>query len=328
MAIDWGSLIGAGASIYNANQQADTLQNAANQASQAMQFRPVGVTTRFGASGFNFDPTTGQITGAGYQVAPDVAAMREGLLGFAGNQLQQAYMAQQQSPMVAQAGQGLFNLGQQYVAQSPQAAAQNWMSQQQQLLAPGREQETAQLLNKEQQRGTLGLAVGGTQAGYGAGGQGLAASNPRFAAMYNARALEDATLASRAQQEGMKQASFGQGLMAGGLGLQSAGFGLQSDALAPFGQYLGTAGKIENLGREAFDLGTSIGGASTAAARAGAAAQLNAANSIADIQAGRNNALIAALSDPVASLIKQSMSSAQPNWNTVGYSGPDRGMYY
>ena len=166
MAIDWTSLIAPGlnllGSAYGANQQADI----ATQQAQMSQFRPVGVTTRFGKSGFTYDPTTGQLTGAGYQVAPDVAAMREGLLGLAGGQLSQAQQAQAFQPQFTQAGQGLFNLGQGYIAQSPQQAAQDWMAKQQQLLAPGREQQLAQLTNQEFQRGTLGLATGATQAGY------------------------------------------------------------------------------------------------------------------------------------------------------------------
>ena len=85
---DWtdliGPLLGTAGSVYSSNQAANATTNAANQAAQAAQFRPVGVTTRFGKSGFNYDPTTGQLVGAGYQVAPDVAAAREGLMGLAG----------------------------------------------------------------------------------------------------------------------------------------------------------------------------------------------------------------------------------------------------
>ncbi len=81
MAIDYTTLLGnLGASAigslgtnYAANQAAGKAASSAQTAAQMAQFRPVGVTTRFGKSGFNYDPTTGQLIGAGYQVAPDVA---------------------------------------------------------------------------------------------------------------------------------------------------------------------------------------------------------------------------------------------------------------
>ena len=60
MAIDWTSLlsggIGALGSAYSANQAAGNATASANQAAQMAQFRPVGVTTRFGTSGFQYGP--------------------------------------------------------------------------------------------------------------------------------------------------------------------------------------------------------------------------------------------------------------------------------
>lgn len=296
-------LLGAGASIYSANKQANAVQDAAAQAAQASQFRPVGITTRFGKSGFQYDPATGQLTGAGYQVAPDVAAMREGLLGLAGGQLSQAQQAQGFMPDITKASTGLFNLGQQYVAETPQAAAQNWMAQQQQLLAPGREQQLAQATNKEFQRGTMGLATGATQAGYQAGAPGLMASNPRLAALYNAQAAQDAQLAAQAQQAGQQQVQFGQGLLGNALGLQGQGYNLQTQALAPFTNYLASAGNIENMGLQALTQGTGLGSAVTAGATNAAMIQQQAANQAAQLAATRNQAVVGGLQDPVAALI-------------------------
>ena len=140
--IDWTSLlgtlgssaVGAIGSNYVANQAANNATQSAQQAAQMAQFRPVGVTTRFGKSGFNYDPTTGQLIGAGYQVAPDVAGLREGLLGMASTGLGQAQQIQGIQPNINEQARGLFNLGAQYVAQTPQAAAQQYMTQQQQLI--------------------------------------------------------------------------------------------------------------------------------------------------------------------------------------------------
>jgi hypothetical protein len=167
---DWtsllGPLIGTAGSVYTSNQAANATTDAANAAAQAAQFRPVGVTTRFGKSGFQYDPATGQLIGAGYQVAPDVAAAREGLIGMGGAALTSAQGVQAFQPQVNTAAQGLFNLGQSYVGQNPQDVAQNYMNQQRQLLAPGREQQLATITNQQQQQGRLGLAVGATSAGY------------------------------------------------------------------------------------------------------------------------------------------------------------------
>jgi hypothetical protein len=329
---DWTNLLtgllGAGASIYTANKQANAVQNAATQAAQQSQFRPVGITTRFGRSGFQYDPSTGQLVGAGYQVAPDVAAQREALLGLAGGQLSQAQQAQAMAPQVAQAAQGLFNLGQGYLAQTPQAAAQQFMAQQQQLLAPGREQQLSQAMNREYQRGTMGLGVGATQAGYQAGAPGLAASNPRLAALYNAQAAQDAQLAAQAQQAGMEQARFGQGLLGGALNLQGAGYGLQTQALSPYTGYFGAARTAETMGMQPIDISLGLAGPTTAAARAAAMTNLQAAQDVAALDARRNQAVIGGLSDPVAALIGALTKTPQPNFSTIGYTGPGRGDYF
>jgi hypothetical protein len=320
---DWTSLLGpaisTAGSVYASNQAANATTNAANAAAQAAQFRPVGVTTRFGRSGFNYDPTTGQLIGAGYQAAPDVAAMREGLLGLAGTGLGQAQGAQAQQAGITQAGQGLFNLGQKYVAQTPEEQAKNWMTQQQQLLAPGREQQLANLTNQQQQQGRLGLATGGTAAGYTTGGQGLQATNPQMAAYYNAMAQQDAQLGAQAQQAGMQQAQFGQGLMTGGLGLQNTGYGLQTSALAPYTNYMAGATGIENQALNAMTQGMGLGSSITAGSTTAANLQNQAAQQAAQLQLARNNAIVGGLTDPISQLISgmSSSGSGGVNYNAV-----------
>lgn len=321
---DWtdliGPLLGTAGSVYASNQAANATTNAANAAAQAAQFRPVGVTTRFGKSGFNYDPTSGQLIGAGYQVAPDVAAAREGLMGMAGTALGQAQQIQAYQPNVNAQAAGLFNLGAQYVAQSPQAAAQQYMTQQQQLLAPGREQQLAQLTNQQQQQGRLGLATGATTEGYTAGAPGLQATNPQMAALYNARAQQDAQLAAQAQQAGQQQVQFGQGLMTGGLGLSGAGFNLQNQALAPYTNYAQGAVNLENLGLNALTQGTGLGSSITAGSTAAANIQNAAAQQAAALQMQRNNAVVGGLTDPISQLIgglTGSTTAKNANYNAV-----------
>jgi len=161
-----------------------------------------------------------------------------------------------------EAGTGLFDLGQRYLATSPEQAAQRWLESQQSLLAPGRERALSGVRQNLFNTGRGGLAVGATGMRPD-GGQGLRAANPEMEAYYNALAQQDAQLAAQAMEQGQNQVRFGTGLLSSGLGLQSTGYD-------PFKTQLGLAGTIENLGQGAFDLGTGLGakvqtGANTAA---------------------------------------------------------------
>lgn len=306
-----GLLSGVG-NLYAANQAAGAQTDIANamlqqgqRAAEMTQFRPVGVTSRFGTSGFQYDPK-GRLIGAGYQVAPDIAAMREALLGQAGQAVGGAAAARPLQQAALAGGTGLFNLGQQYVAESPEAARQRYMTQQQALLAPGREQQLAQLTNQQQQQGRLGLAVGATQAGYAPGAQGLAATNPQMAAYYNAIAQQDANLAAQAQNAAIQQAQAGQGFMTGGLGVAGGGFNLQNTALSPFTTALTAASGAETLGQAPLTFGSDLGARqATAGAQAGQFLTSSAQNA-ANYQAGAARtqaASTAGLVDPVSQLI-------------------------
>jgi hypothetical protein len=320
MAIDFtgllSGLIGTAGNIYASNQAASAAQQAAQTSAQQAQFRPVGVTTRFGRSGFQYGPD-GRITGAGFEVAPDVAAMREALLGISGGALQQAQQQQGMQGQVNQASQGLFNLGQQYVAQSPQAAAQQFMARQQELLAPMDERALAQLQAREFRKGTGGLAVGGTSA-TPMGAPGLRAANPAMEAFFNAQQQRNAQLATQAQQAGQQQVQFGQGLLGGALNLQQGGYNAQQAALAPFNTGFTQAYNVEQTGLQPLTIGAGLGGGNTAAAQL-LASGMNTAN---QLNANRNTAITGALADPVAKLIGQlfgstgSVYKAPPTYGT------------
>lgn len=297
-------LINTVGNIYSSNQAANTAQQIAAQQAQASQFRPVGVTTRFGRSGFQYDPTSGQLVGAGYQVAPDVAAMREALLGISGGALQQAQQQQAMQGQLNQAAQGLFNLGQQYVAESPQAAAQRFMAEQQALLAPSDERALAQLQNRLYRTGTQGLSMGATSEGPG-GTPGLRAANPAMEAFYNAQQQRNLQLAAQAMQGGQQQTQFGQGLLGGSLNLRGAGYGLQQQALAPFSTGFQQATTVEQAGAQPLTTGISLGSPVTAAAQAAAAAQAQGQAMANQMGLNRNTAIAGALADPVAKLIGQ-----------------------
>jgi hypothetical protein len=252
----------ASATEYAANQSAAAQRDAARQAAEAAKFRPVGITTRYGTSNFQFDPS-GYLSGAGYTVSPELRGYQDRLMGLTGGALTQAEQAQQQYQPLSQAATGLFGLGQQYLAQSPEQVAAKYIQQQQDLLAPSRERQMAQLQNQLFQQGRSGLSVGATgMRPSGAGG--LGATTPEMEAYYNALAQQDAQLAAQAQQAGQQNVAFGTGLFGTGsqlLGQYQAG---QVGALSPFQTYLGTGQSIEEMGQQPLTLGAGLGGQAAA----------------------------------------------------------------
>ena len=263
-----GGLLGGSSARRAAQMQADAQREAARMAAEEARFRPVGITTRFGQSQFTTGPD-GRVSGASYELNPELAAMQDRFLGLAGGGLTQAEQAQQQFAPLQGAAQGLFGLGQQYLAQSPQEAAQQYMARQQDLLAPSRERQMAQLQNQLFQTGRGGLSVGGTGLRPG-GGEGLRAANPEMEAYYNALAQQDAALATQAQEAGQRQVAFGAGLFGTGGNLLTQGYGGQAAALDPYKAYLAGATGLEALGQDPLNLGINIGakGQSNAAAQA------------------------------------------------------------
>ena len=263
-----GGLLGGSSAKKAAQIQADAQLKAAQLAAEEARFRPVGITTRFGQSNFQTGPD-GRVTGAGYTLDPTLRAYQDRFMGLAGGGLSQAEMAQQQFAPLQQGAQGLFGLGQQYLAQSPQQAAQQYMAGQQELLAPSREREMAQLQNRLFNTGRGGLAVGATGA-RPSGAGGLGAASPEMEAYYNAIAQQDAQLAAQATQGGMDQARFGAGLLGTGGNLLTQGYQGQAAALGPYEAYLAQMKQLEALGQQPLDLGINIGakGQSNAAAAA------------------------------------------------------------
>jgi len=284
--------ITAGASLFGgflsgrsakkaAQAQADAQLKAAQLAADEARFRPVGVTTRFGSSNFTTDPVTGRVTGAGYTLDPRMKAMQDQFLGLAETGLTDAAGARERFAPLQGAAQGLFGLGQQYIAQSPQEAAQQYMAGQQNLLAPSRERQFSQLQNNLFNTGRGGLAVGATGA-RPSGAAGLGAASPEMEAYYNAIAQQDAGLAAQAMQAGQQQVAFGAGLFGTGGNLLNQGYQGQAAALTPYQAYLQGATGIENLGQQPLDIGSALGGrnANTTGANALAQGGMNAANSM------------------------------------------------
>ena len=281
-----------------AAQRAQAMIDAETAAAKtAAQFRPVGMTTRFGTSQFQVDPTTGQLTSAGYTLSPEAKAAQDRFVALAGQGLTQAEQAQAQFAPLQTGAQSLFSLGNQYLAQSPQEVAQNYLNQQMALLQPGRELELANLQNKLQQQGRAGLSVaqGGT---YGA-------TTPELQALYNARAMQEAQLAAQAQQAGQQQVQFGAGLL--GTGAQTMGnyYAGQQAAYAPYTTALGQIQALETAAQQPFTMGAALGQqAATAGANVGRLGLAGAGQSV-ELATGQ-----AATNNPYASLLSGLGSSS------------------
>ena len=242
-----------------ASTSAKAQLEAARIAAEESRFRPVGVTTRFGSSQFTMDPTTGRLSAAGYNVSPELKAYQDRLMALSGQGLTQAEAAQGMYQPLTGAATNLFNLGGQYLAQSPEEVAAKYMQGQQDLLAPSRERQYAELQNRLFNTGRGGLSVGATGIRPG-GGAGLSASNPEMEAYYNAIAQQDAALAGQAQQAGQQQLAFGTGLFGQGSNLLNQYQAGQVGALSPFTGYLSGAQTLESLGQQPLDIGASLGG--------------------------------------------------------------------
>jgi hypothetical protein len=264
-----GNLIQSQESKDAANTAAQNITNATNTGVALSQFRPVGMTTRFGTSNYTYDPTTGQMTSAGYQLSPEAKAAQDRLVGLAGRGLTQAEQAQQQFAPLQQGATNLFNLGNQYIQQSPEQVAQDYINKQMALLAPSRETSLANLANTLSSKGTTGLSI--------AQGGGLKAANPVAQAFANAQAMQDLQLAANAQQAGQQNVSFGAGLLGQGANAMGQYYGGQTAAYQPYTTALGQIQSLESAGQQPLLMGAQLGQqASAAGANAGRLAQLGA----------------------------------------------------
>jgi hypothetical protein len=222
-----GGLLQTQASRDAALKAQQDLLAATGSATAGSQFRPVGVTTRFGSSQFNINPATGQLESAGYTAAPEITSAQNRLMG----------------------------LGASYLAQSPEEVAQQYISKQYDLLDPSRQRQLAGIRNQQFQTGRGGLSVGSTGL-RPSGAQGLMGSNPELEAYYNALAQQDAQLAAQAQHAGQQQVTYGAGLFG------QAG-NLEAMAQQPFTLGTGLGTSISGAGANAGRLG--LTGASLAA---------------------------------------------------------------
>ena len=280
-----GGAIGSGLTTAGGILQAQTSKEAAQAAQKkideetaaakaAAQFRPVGMTTRFGTSEFKVDPVTGQLTSAGYTLSPEAKAAQDRFVKLAESGIQQAEGAQKAFEPLQTGAQSLFSLGNQYLAKSPEQVAQDYLKSQMALLQPGRELELANLQNKLQQQGRAGLSV--------AQGGNLGATTPELQALYNARAQQEALLAANAQQAGQQNVLFGAGLLNTGANTMGQYYTGQQAAYSPYTNAIGQVQALETAGQQPLTMGVNLGNVSSAAgARAGELGLRGAGQSVA-----------------------------------------------
>jgi len=251
-----GSLIAGQSAKSAARTSANAQLEAARIAAEEQRFRPVGITSRFGSSQFGFGPE-GRLESAGYTPSAEIKALQDRLSALYGTSLGQAEAAQAAGVPLETAGQGLFGLGQQYLAQSPEQARQQYIAEQQALLDPIRQQEEQRLASSVFGRGRAGLNIG-TQG------------QPELAALASARRTQDLQLAAEAERAAQQRIGFGAGLFGTGAGLLGTQYGLQTQALAPFQQQFGVSQLLEQAALQPLDIGAQLGGrAATAGANVG-----------------------------------------------------------
>ena len=239
-----GGLISGSKDSQAARAQAEALRAAGQYASELAMFKPMGMTTAFGTSKFADDGT------GSYTLSPELKAIQDRLFGAAG-QYNPTQIGQAAQPLMGGAS-SLFNLGQQYLATSPEEAAQQYITQQQNLLAPGRAAEEARLSAANFARGTGGLGV--------QTGTGTAPANPLAQALFNARAQQDAALAARADEFGQKRAVFGAGLFGTGGDLLGQVPRLTTAGYGPLEAQLGLLRTTETMGQDPFRLSQELAG--------------------------------------------------------------------
>jgi hypothetical protein len=271
-----GGLLSGNAAQDAAATSAAAQTQASQQAAEAAKFRPVGITSNFGTSNFQFSPE-GYLTGAGYNLSPQLQGIQNTLMGG--------------TPQTLQDVANIQAMGRQYMAQSPQEAAQQYMTNQQALLAPSREQQSANLMNQLSNTGRTGLSI--------AQGGNLGAANPEYQALANARALQDLQLAAQANQAGQQQYTFGQGLLTG--------------AYSPLQSQLGTSQLVEQLGQSPLDIGAQLGGrTATAGANVGQSLLSGGLNAARTAQAGNAYSPVGSAVSGAAS--NQAFGSGVGNW--------------
>jgi len=246
-----GKIVGNLLGFTSAGNKAAAEQlQAGKMAASAAAFRPVDITSRFGAGKFEMGTDaygTPILKGASYEVSPEMRAIQDAVSAqMPGAVAQAAAVTEQTAPWLTGGAQNLFSLGSQYLAQSPEAAARDYYSTQQALLEPTRQAEEARLAQSVFGRGRAGLNIRGV--------------NPDLATYAGANRMQDLQLAAQAEQAAQQRIGFGAGLFGQGTDLYNQLYSLQTGAYSPLQTQLGMVQSIEELAQQPLLLGAQLGG--------------------------------------------------------------------
>lgn len=196
-----GSLLGGLLGGRSARKAADTAAQgqieAAKIAADAAKFRPYSITSGFGRGFFDEEKQT-----AGYELDPQLQAFRDRMYGGAGDVFGQLEL-------------------------DPTKAAQQYYTQQQELMAPQRQAEDIALRQQQLQSGRIGLGLSGAAMGAGAG---TGYVNPEQYQRDLARAQADAAMGFQSRE--MAQADIDR-LIGRGTGMMQTGFGIEELGMKP-----------------------------------------------------------------------------------------------
>ena len=299
-------------------QAAAAQREAALRGAQVSAFRPVGMTSRFGTGQFDITEVGGvpRVTGASYAVAPEFQALQNQIMGLTGGALTTAQEAQMAAQPLGMAAQRLFNLGGQYISESPEAARQRIFNQLQEARMPAQLQEEQRLSAGAFGRGRAGLNIGGI-------------GQPELYSLARAREAQRAQDILSAEQQAQQQIQFGTGLF--GTGAQQLGqqYALPTQALGPLQSYLGTVGTLEQLGQQPFQLGLQVGGAAQSGANVGSQLLQSGLSSAAATQQRAGDAA----SQQLTSFMNKALNSAIGGFTGSfggfgGGMGPTTGQIY
>lgn len=274
-----GGLISGSKGADAAKGKAEALRAAAQLSYDRAKFNPIGIKTNLGSSNFTMGPD-GQLTEAGYSLSPELQAIQQRVIGGAGQY--DPYQITNMAQSLFGGANKAFGMADQYLATSPDQARQDYINTQRAVLAPGREQDLANIRNQQYQTGRAGLATGGTNAG------GMMQSNPELQAYYNSIAKQDLALGAGAENAAQQRQTFGLNLFGTGGGLLSQNAAIGSQAYNPLTAGLNLANTIEGYGQQPFalsqGLATNQSNANAAAGRLYMEPQAAAANAYAQYQ--------------------------------------------
>jgi hypothetical protein len=235
-------------------------------------FKPVAMKTLYGQSEFKTDPVTGAVTSASYTPSESVQEQQGRLGVLMGQGLTAAEQAVPFAQQYAAPAQGLFSLGQEYLADTPEEARQRYMQQQMDVLRPYDIEEEQRLARTTFGRGAGGLSVG-------AGG------NPYLQALQESRNRRNLQLAANAEEAAQQQIGFGTQQLGKAAGLMGTGYDTMQGSLAPYQSYLQNQARLEELAQQPLKMGLNVGATAMTGQQFGADLAKSGAEEIADQQA-------------------------------------------